>query len=70
MAILFTFSLTSNHLHPLQVENCESNSRLVADEDDDGEFRIERVKHHIIIGGLAFIKKIPRTAHNAGLKVV
>ena len=43
MAILFTFSLTSNHLHPLQVENCDSNSRLVVDEDDNGKFRLERV---------------------------
>ena len=29
MAILFIFSPTLNHLHPLQVENCDSNSRLV-----------------------------------------
>ena len=33
-----------SHLYPLQVENCGSNSRLVVDEDDDGKFRIERVK--------------------------
>ena len=45
MAIFFNFSLTSNHLHPLQVENCDSNSRLVLDEDDNGKFRIEKVKH-------------------------
>ena len=45
MAIFFTFSLTSNHLHPLQVENCDSNSRLVVDEDDNGRLRLERVKH-------------------------
>ena len=32
MAILFNFSPTSNHPHPLQVENCDSNSRLVVDE--------------------------------------
>ena len=43
MAIFFNFSLTSNHLHPLQVENCDSNSRLVVDEDDNGKFRLERV---------------------------
>ena len=24
-----------SHLHPLQVENCDSNSRLVVDEDDN-----------------------------------
>ena len=40
MTILFNFSTTSNHLHPLQVENCDSNSRLVVDEVD----RLERVK--------------------------
>ena len=39
MVIVFTFSPTSNHLHPLQVENCGSNSRLVA-----GKLRLERVK--------------------------
>ena len=44
MAIFFNFSPTSNHLHPLQAENCDSNSRLVVDEDDVGKFRLERVK--------------------------
>ena len=34
MTIFFTLSPTSNHLHPLQVENCDSNSQLVVDEDD------------------------------------
>ena len=43
MVIFFTFSPTSNHLHPLQVENCGSNSRLVLDEDDNGKLRLERV---------------------------
>ena len=38
------FSLTTNHLYPLQVGNCDSNSRLVVDEDDNGKFRLERVK--------------------------
>ena len=42
MVIFFNFSPTSNHLHPLQVENCDSNSRFVV--DDYGKFRIERVK--------------------------
>ena len=44
MAIFFNFSPTSNHLHPLQVENCDSNSRLVVDEDGNVKFRLERVK--------------------------
>ena len=42
-AIFFIFHTTLNHLHPLQVENCDSNSRLVVDEDDYGKFRLERV---------------------------
>ena len=45
MAIFLTFSPTSTHLHPLQVENCDSNSRLVVDEDDNDKFRPERVKN-------------------------
>ena len=44
MAVFFNFPPTSNHLHPLQVENCDSNSRLVVDEDDHDKFRLERVK--------------------------
>ena len=43
MAVFFNFSPTLNNLHPLQVENCGSNSRLVVDEDDNGKFRLERV---------------------------
>ena len=45
MAIFFIFLPSSNHLHPLQVENCDSNSRLAVDEDDNGKFRLERFKH-------------------------
>ena len=44
MAFFCNFSLTSSLLYPLQVENCDSNSRLVVDEDDNGKFRLERVK--------------------------
>ena len=36
-------SPNSSHLHLLQVENCDSNSRLVVDEDDNGKFGLERV---------------------------
>ena len=46
MANLFNFSSTSNHLHPLQVENCDSNSRLVVGEDDKCKVRIERVNSY------------------------
>ena len=41
--IFLHFPPTSSHLHPLQVENCDSNSRLVVDENDNGKFRLERV---------------------------
>ena len=44
IVIFLNFYTTSNHLHPLQVGNCDSNSRLVVDEDDNGKFRTERVK--------------------------
>ena len=47
IAIFFNFSPTSNPIHPLQVENCDSNSRLVVDEDDNGKFRLERVNINI-----------------------
>ena len=39
MTIFVNLSPSSSHLYPLQVENCESNSRLVVDEDDNGKFR-------------------------------
>ena len=45
MAIFVNLSTTSSHLHPLQVENCDSNSRLVVDKDDNGKFGLERVKY-------------------------
>ena len=35
MVVFFNFSPTLNHIHPLQVENCGSNSRLVVDEYDN-----------------------------------
>ena len=44
VAIFCTFLTTSNHLNSLQVENCDSNSRLVVNEDDNDKFRLERVK--------------------------
>ena len=47
IVIIFNLSPTSSHLHPLQVENCDSNSRHVVDEDDNGEFRLEKVNSYI-----------------------
>ena len=43
VVIFFNFPPTLNHFHSLQVENCDSNWRLVLDEDDNGKFRVERV---------------------------
>ena len=43
MTIFLNLSPTSSHLHPLQVGNCDSNSRLVVDEDDNGKLRPEKV---------------------------
>ena len=43
MPSFFIFSPTPRQLYPIQVENCDSNSRLVVDEDDNGKFRSERV---------------------------
>ena len=44
MAIFSPFSLTSSHLHPLQVENCDSNSRLVVDEDHNVKSGLKRLR--------------------------
>ena len=35
---------TSSHLYPLQVENCDSNSWLVVEEDGNGKFNFEMVE--------------------------
>ena len=43
--IFFYLSPISSHLHPLHVANCDSISRLVVDENNNGKFRLERVKH-------------------------
>ena len=43
-AIIFSFATApSSHFHPLQVEDCDSNLRLVVDENDNGKFEFERV---------------------------
>ena len=42
--IFFYLSPTPSQLHPLQAENCDSNSRLLVDVDDNGKFRFEKVK--------------------------
>ena len=49
LAIFFNFSATSNHLHPLQVENCDSNSRLVVDEDDNVKSGLKGLNLYICV---------------------
>ena len=49
ITISLNFQPTSSHLHPLQVKNCDKNSRLVVDKDDNGKLRLERVKREVIV---------------------
>ena len=56
MVIFFKFSPTSSHLRPLQVEDCDSNSRLVVDEDDNGKFRLERVTNTCIYSSFHLLR--------------
>ena len=44
MTIFFNFSPTANHLSPLQAENCDSNSWLVVENNDNGKLKVKRVK--------------------------
>ena len=44
MVIFFNLSPTSSHLYPLQAENCDSNSRLVVDEDDNVKSGLKGLK--------------------------
>ena len=46
--MFFHLSPTVSHLHSVQAENCDSNSRLVLNQDDHGIFRLKRVnKQHL-----------------------
>ena len=49
MAIFVNLSPSLNYLHPLQGENCYSNSRLVVGEDDNGKLRLERVNMYTVV---------------------
>ena len=42
-------SPNSGNFHPLQVENCDSNSRLVVDENYKGKFKLERVNKRVLL---------------------
>ena len=43
MPIFFDVSSNSSHRYPLQVADCDSNPRLVADKDDNGKYKLQRV---------------------------
>ena len=60
MVIFFNFSPTSSHLRPLQVGNCDSNSRLVVDEDDNGKLMYVIKHFNYYLTMLAYLKKIFR----------
>ena len=47
MAIFFNFSPPSSQLYPLLVENCDSNSRLVVDEDENVKSGLKRLRSAI-----------------------
>ena len=51
IAIFVNLSATSSYLHPLQVENCDSNSRLVVDEDDNVKSGLKELKATIVALG-------------------
>ena len=42
--IFILLSPTSSHFHPLQVVNCDRNTRPVVDKDDNGKLGLERLK--------------------------
>ena len=46
MVIVNNLSPTSSHLHPLQAENCDSNSRLVVDEMTMENSGLKGLKRH------------------------
>ena len=52
MGIFFIFSSVSIHLHPLQVENCDSNSRLVVDEDDNVKSGLKGLNQSDLLTGI------------------
>ena len=58
MTIFFTFSPTSNHLHPLQDGNCCRKSRLVVDEADNVKSGLKGLKYESSSLGLSTQKRL------------
>ena len=46
IAIFFNFLPTSSHLRPLQVKTCDRNSRLVVEEDYNGNSDLKGLNSH------------------------
>ena len=60
MTIFLNFSPTSNHLHPLQVENCDSNSRLVVNEDVNVKSGLKGLRVGLLMGNRMVIYMLLR----------
>ena len=43
-------TLFTSHLYPIQVENCDSNSRRLVDEHNNDKFRLEMDKACLVKG--------------------
>ena len=44
---MFSFATHSSHLHPLQVEKCDRNLRLVVDEDNNSKLKIKSIISYV-----------------------
>ena len=58
MVIFFNLPLTSSHLHPLQAENCDSNSRLVVDEDDNVKSSLKGLNLAVVNKDLTIVSPV------------
>ena len=58
MVIFFNLSPTSSHLYPLQAENCDSNWRLVVDEDDNVKAGLKGLIGQKMCNKLLFFKEL------------
>ena len=60
---MFLLVTDSSHILSLQVLNCDNNSKLVVGEDDNGKFRLERVKqvlaHYLVLLCSESIRRSP-----------
>ena len=57
MVIFFNLSPTSSNLYPPQAENCDSNSLLVVDEDDNVKSGMKGLNQYIVSNLVSVIDK-------------